>query len=84
MQADGEAKLGTDALWYNHFSVQFEMDNGLRILGGIANAFDKHPPQLTRQGVGTNQYSMVGNSLLASQYDPIGRRFFLNLTMTFD
>jgi len=79
-----DAKLGTDALWYNAFSVQFEMENGLRILGGVANAFDKHPPQLTRQGVGTNQYSMVGNSLLASQYDPLGRRFFLNLTMTFD
>jgi iron complex outermembrane receptor protein len=78
-----DAKLGTDAVWYHQFSASYEMDNGLRILAGVANAFDKHPPQLTRVQTGT-EFDMVGNSLLASQYDPLGRRFFLNLTMTFE
>jgi len=78
-----DAKLGTDALWYHQFSASYSMDNGLRILGGVANAFDQKPPQLTRVQTG-GEYSMVGNSLLASQYDPLGRRFFMNLTMTFE
>jgi outer membrane receptor protein involved in Fe transport len=60
------------------------MDNGLLILAGVANAFDKSPPQLTRAGIGTDQYTPIGNAVLVSQYDPIGRSFFLNLTMNFN
>ena len=52
--------------------------------GGIANAFDEKPPQLTRQGIGSNQYTMVGNAVLESQYDPLGRRFFISVTYNFD
>jgi len=78
-----DAKLGTDALWYHQFSVSYETENGLRILAGVANAFDQEPPQLTRVQT-TGEFTMVGNSLLVSQYDPLGRRYFLNLTMTFE
>ena len=78
-----DAVLGTGVAWYHNFSVSYRMDNGLLILGGVSNAFDKNPAQLTRQGVGTDQYEMIGNSVLVSQYDMIGRRFFLNLTMNF-
>ncbi len=78
-----DAVLGTGVVWYHNFSASYQMDSGLLILAGVANAFDKNPPQLTRQGIGTDQYSMVGNSVLMSQYDPLGRRFFLNMTMNF-
>ena len=78
-----DAVLGTEDIWYHAFSVAYDMDNGLRILGGVANAFDQEPPQLTRVQT-SGEFSMVGNSLLVSQYDPLGRRFFLNLTMTFE
>ncbi|MDZ7645504.1 MAG: hypothetical protein U5K76_15580 [Woeseiaceae bacterium] len=58
-------------------------ENGVTVLGGVANAFDEEPPQLTRVASG-NEYSMVGNSLLVSQYDPLGRRFFLNVTYSLE
>ena len=79
-----DAVLNTDVVVYHVFSASYEFDNGVNVLAGVANAFDEEPPQLTRQGVGTNIYSMVGNAVLVSQYDPLGRRFFLNVTMTFE
>jgi iron complex outermembrane receptor protein len=79
-----DAVLSTDTVIYHHLSASYQMDNGLQILAGVANVLDEEPPQLTRAGVGTDQYTMVGNSLLMSQYDPLGRRFFLNLTKTWD
>ena len=79
-----DAVLGTDAEIYHSFSASYEFANQLTVLGGIANAFDKNPPQLTAVQASPSEYSMVGNSLLASQYDPLGRRFFLNVTKTFE
>jgi iron complex outermembrane receptor protein len=78
-----DAVLGTGTVWYHNFSASYQWDNGLMMLAGVSNAFDENPPQLTRQGVGTDQYSMIGNSVLVSQYDMYGRRFFVNLTMNF-
>ncbi len=76
--------LDTHPVVYHVFSASYEFENGVNVLAGVANAFDENPPQLTRQGVGTNIYTMVGNAVLESQYDPLGRRFFLNVTMTFE
>ncbi len=78
-----DAVLGTPVVWYHNFSASYEMNNGLLILAGVANAFDKHPPQLTREGIGVDQYTMIGNSVLVNQYDMYGRRFYLNLTQNF-
>ncbi|MCH7571667.1 MAG: hypothetical protein IH891_01995, partial [Planctomycetes bacterium] len=78
------AVLNTEAITYHSFSVQYTFDNyGLTALVGIANAFDEEPPQLTRQGTDA-EYTMIGNAVLASQYDWLGRRFFLNLKLRFD
>ncbi|MCI0517868.1 MAG: TonB-dependent receptor [Woeseiaceae bacterium] len=79
-----DAVLGTDAETYHSFSVSYEFANQLVVLGGIANAFDKESPQLTAVQASPSEYQMVGNALLASQYDPLGRRFFLNVTKTFE
>ncbi len=81
---DYNAVLNTEAIYYHSFSVSYNFDNGLRVLGGVANAFDQAPPQLTREGIGTDQYTMIGNAVLASQYDPFGQRFFVNVTMDFE
>ena len=59
------------------------MDNGVRILLGVSNAFDENPPQLTYIQ-SSNEYTMVGNSLLTSNYDMLGRRFFANVTWDFE
>lgn len=80
---DFDARLDTKPVAYHSFSVRYGMENGLDILLGVANAFDKEPPKLT--GVRTAaEFSRAGNSVVASQYDFIGRRFFLNLTMNFE
>ena len=83
-EVEYDAVLYTEAMYYHSFSVSYNWDNGVRVLGGIANAFDQAPPQLTRQGVGTDQYTMIGNAVLASQYDPFGQRVFVNVTMDFE
>ena len=72
----------TDDVYYHNFSATYDFDNGVRILAGIANAFDENPPQLTRNQAG-NEYTMVGNSYLASNYDMFGQRWFANLTWNF-
>jgi outer membrane receptor protein involved in Fe transport len=78
------AVLNTEAITYHSFSVEYTFENyGLTALVGVANAFDEEPPQLTREGTDA-EYTMIGNAVLASQYDWLGRRFFLNLKMRFD
>jgi iron complex outermembrane receptor protein len=81
---DYRAVLFTEATRYHAFSVSYEFeDSGWTALGGVANAFDQEPPQLTSVQTGT-EYSMVGNAVLASQYDWLGRRYYLNVTKTFE
>ena len=55
----------------------------LSLLVGGANVFDQEPPQLTRTGAG-NEYLPIGNALLTSNYDMLGRRFFVNATWNFE
>ena len=78
-----DAVLYTKDVYYHSFSAQYKMDNGVTLLAGIANAFDQHPPQLTRVQT-TGEYTMVGNSLLTSNYDMLGRRYFVNATWSFE
>jgi iron complex outermembrane receptor protein len=47
---------------------------------GVANLFDEAPPQVT---MAQGNYNMVGRSVLASQYDYIGRRLFVRLESKF-
>jgi iron complex outermembrane receptor protein len=48
---------------------------------GVANLFDEEPPRLTTLNLG--EVTTIGNSAFYSQYDWIGRRFFLNVTKKF-
>ncbi len=78
-----DAVRKTDNTIYHNFSASYEMDNGVRLLAGVANAFDQNPPQLTRLGTG-NEYDMIGNSMLKSNYDMLGKRVFFNATWDFE
>ena len=81
---DYRGVFSTDNVFYHAFSASYEFDNGITLLGGVANAFDENPPQLTRQGVSTDIYTMIGNSVLFSNYDMLGRRYFVNATYLFE
>lgn len=63
---------------YHTASANVEFENGLDLTFGIANVFDKEPPQISGRVA-----REVGNSALYSQYDFAGRRFFANATYAF-
>ena len=54
--------------------------DGFTILGGVSNVFNETPPAVT---LGQGEYSTVGGSVFASQYDYLGRRVFLNISTHF-
>ncbi|WP_223668949.1 TonB-dependent receptor domain-containing protein [Kangiella shandongensis] len=59
------------------FGYDFE-ESGPELVLGVRNLTDKAPPRISR-GMGTR----MGNSAFYSQYDPIGRSYFLNLKFDF-
>jgi iron complex outermembrane recepter protein len=73
--------LDADAVFYHAFSVNKEFDEGLSATFGVANAFDQKPPRVTTLNLG--ELNTSGNSAFYSQYDWLGRRFFLNLSYDF-
>jgi iron complex outermembrane receptor protein len=69
---------------YHTVSVTREFeDMGLRALLGVSNVFDEAPPKLSTIGATSGENQTVGNSAFYSQYDWIGRNFYLNLTKKF-
>ncbi|MSQ91923.1 MAG: TonB-dependent receptor [Gammaproteobacteria bacterium] len=74
--------LKTDTVMYHAASVSREFeDMGLTARLGVANLFDEEPPRVTTLNLG--ELNTIGNSAFYSQYDWVGRRFFLNVTKKF-
>jgi len=72
-------KIHTEFTAYHSLSLQKKFDDWT-LLTGVANVFNETPPALT---LGQGRYNTVGSSVLASQYDYIGRRMFVNITARF-
>ena len=49
------------------------------VTAGVRNLADKDPPS----GISTGAATVIGNSLLSSSYDYLGRSYFLNFTKSF-
>jgi outer membrane receptor protein involved in Fe transport len=78
---DVRVVLKTDTVIYHAASVTREFEDwGLTARLGVANVFDEKPPQVTILNLG--ELDTIGNSAFYSQYDWLGRRFFLNVTKT--
>jgi iron complex outermembrane receptor protein len=76
--------LETDMVHYHTASVTREFEDiGLTLLLGVSNVFDEEPPILSNIGDVAGEVTTVGNSAFYSQYDWIGRNYFLNLTKKF-
>jgi iron complex outermembrane receptor protein len=74
--------LKTDTIIYDNASVSREFkDSGFTARLGVANVFDRSPPKVTTLNLG--ELNTIGTSANYSQYDWIGRRFFLNVTKNF-
>jgi iron complex outermembrane receptor protein len=72
-------KVHTEFTAYHNVSLQKKFD-GFTILGGVSNVFNETPPAVT---LGQGEYSTVGGSVFASQYDYLGRRVFVNISTRF-
>ncbi|MGH8244049.1 MAG: TonB-dependent receptor, partial [Steroidobacteraceae bacterium] len=76
--------LETDMVHYHTASVTREFeDMGLTALLGVSNVFDEEPPRLSTIADTAGENTTAGNSAFYSQYDWIGRNYFLNLTKKF-
>lgn len=70
------AKRYLESMIYHSISGQYDSGNGWTFRAGVNNLFDEAPPASTLS-------STFGNSPIVSQYDLLGRRFFLNVTKEF-
>ena len=75
-------KLKLDSVVYQSLSASYSFDNGFTALLGVANLTDEAPPRMTSWRT-SNEVDIVGQSAFYSQYDWLGRRFFVNLKMEF-
>jgi iron complex outermembrane receptor protein len=72
-------KVHTEFTAYHSLSLQKKFED-FTLLAGVANVFNEAPPQVTQS---QGNYNMVGRSVLASQYDYIGRRMFVSFQAKF-
>lgn len=74
--------LDGESVWYHDLSVTYYMNDwDMKAIVGASNVLDEEPPQVTTLGGPLNT---SGRSAFYSQYDWLGRRFFVNLTKNFD
>jgi iron complex outermembrane receptor protein len=73
--------LDAPSIWYHAFSVTREFENsGITAVLGVANAFDEEPPQVSSGTLQRGELDVVGRAAFYSQYDWLGRRYYLNLS----
>jgi iron complex outermembrane recepter protein len=73
--------LDSGSVVYHTFSAARSFDGDLTVRMGVANAFNEKPPRVTTLNLG--ELETMGDSAFYSQYDWVGRRFYLNLTKRF-
>lgn len=67
----------TPAVFYHSASLSLDVGDKFKITGGVSNLLDRKPPQVS--GLTGGEVSVIGRSAFASQYDYVGRRFFLSV-----
>lgn len=74
-------KLDVPATFYHSFSLSREIGDNFRITAGVSNLFDTRPPRVSN--VGGDGVNQLGDGVLYSQYDLLGRRGFINLNIRY-
>lgn len=74
-------KLKTEDTIYHNLSLSRELPYDITVRAGVSNVFDEAPPAVTTLNLG--EYNTVGTSAFTSQYDWLGRRFFVNVNKKF-
>jgi iron complex outermembrane recepter protein len=73
--------LSIPMTFYHSFSLTREIGENFRITAGISNLFDTRPPRVSN--VGGDGINQLGDGVLYSQYDLLGRRGFINLNLRY-
>ncbi|MFC3098560.1 TonB-dependent receptor domain-containing protein [Alteraurantiacibacter palmitatis] len=73
--------LRTQAQFYHSLSVSREINDNFRITAGMSNVTNNRPPRTTQ--IGGDGTRSLGQGLLYSQYDLLGRRAFVNLNFRY-
>ena len=71
----------TPAVFYHSASASVDVNDKFKITAGVSNLLDRKPPQVS--GLSGGEVSVKGRSAFASQYDYVGRRFFINFGAKF-
>lgn len=70
--------------YFNHgISVQFKIQEVGQVTMGINNLTNALPPRISSFPTSDGQFTRIGNYFNSSNYDLIGRSFFMNVTRTF-
>jgi iron complex outermembrane receptor protein len=70
--------------YFNHgASVQFRIKDMGQITMGVNNLFNKLPPRISSFPTSDGQFTRIGNYFNSSNYDLVGRSFFINATRSF-
>jgi outer membrane receptor protein involved in Fe transport len=77
------ADLRAEAYFNHGISVQFKIQEVGQVTMGINNLTNVLPPRLSSFPTSDGQFTRIGNYFNSSNYDLIGRSFFLNVTRTF-
>ena len=72
--------LETEEVFYHNASLARSFDNGFTVRAGVSNIFDTEPPIVS--GL-SGEYSSIGNAVIYSQYDLMGRSAFVNISKSF-
>lgn len=76
-------ELEADAVAYHDLSVtRYFDDGGWRAIVGVSNVLDEEPPQVTTLNLG--ELTTQGKSAFYSQYDWLGRQYFVNVVKDFE
>ncbi|HYD45574.1 MAG TPA: TonB-dependent receptor, partial [Phenylobacterium sp.] len=77
-------KNHVEPMWYHHLGVAYD-GGDWGMTAGVRNIFDEMPPKVSPALLdgGTFTYGKLGTYAFASQYDYIGRQFFMTLRKEF-
>ena len=70
------------AVFYHSASITAKLDK-FELTLGVSNLFNTKPPRVSIGGVNNGVVTTLGQSVFASQYDYVGRRFFLGAKARF-
>src|SRR5690606_3020663 len=69
--------------WEHGFSAQFKIQERFQLTMGVNNLFNRKPPTVSQTPDSNGSYIRIGNYFNSSNYDFIGRSFFMDFTAKF-